>query len=62
LRRAIAGLVRRLVEDGGHELMTYLVVLALIALAATSGITGMMTRLNTIYSNISVSMSQEMNQ
>ncbi len=47
---------RMLREDSGQDLVEYALVVALIALAATAGMTGLATQINNAFSALGVKM------
>jgi len=53
LRIAIKGLMK----EEGQDLVEYALVVALIAFAATAGMKGLATQINTTFSNITASLA-----
>jgi pilus assembly protein Flp/PilA len=49
LRRALRNLHK---EEAGQDLIEYALVVALIALAATAGMSGLATQINTVFSKL----------
>jgi pilus assembly protein Flp/PilA len=48
---------RRLAKQDGQDLIEYALLVALIALAATAGMTSLATGINTAFSNISTQLA-----